>query len=254
MERKRLQQQKMKEQQRFCVSQQDLRDAIAQMKPVKHNLLKRSCSTNDDFSIIQTTEQIQTRSVSQLIQEYETRSYASAQDLLPIVNDVLTNGTASNCSHMLKRTMKIKDNTNDNDIINNNVCSPISFLLIDDNQMVTEDLHREKIIIDKEREEEGDDGGGMEKTRCTDIDKAELTLNKQHEIHFDELLSKEEQLNHALADLLSISNNIECQKQQNVDKKKTNSISASIELLNNLLQTFDSHDEHTPAKPINMFW
>lgn len=230
------------------------------------------------------------------------KRYASARDLLPIVNDVLSNRAKSNCSHMPVRTMKIKD------IRNDNVCSPISRSINDDNQMVTEELHQHKFIGDKREKENDDDEGGEEEihqlldrdrhkhdlslssfsrkrnhltskmTRCTDIDAAALTLKQQHEIHFDELLLKEAQLNHALADLISISNDVDkptsidsppttCGTNQRVLNGKNNTnLSASIELLNNLLDTFDIHDEDLKNKketknkskvdirPINMFW
>lgn len=111
-------------------------------------------------------------------------------------------------------------------------------------------------------------------TRCTDIDAAALTLSQRHEIHFDELLIKEAQLNHALADLISISNDVDkptsidslpttCGTNQRVFNGKNNTnLSASIDLLNNLLDTFDIRDEDLnnkkeskiDIKPINMFW
>ena len=50
------------------------------------------------------------------------------------------------------RTMKIKGDSNDNDIINNNVCSPISRSINDDNQMVTEEIHQQQFTGDKEQE------------------------------------------------------------------------------------------------------
>ena len=52
MERRRLQQQKMKQQQRFCVSQQDLTQAIARMKPQRratHDNLMSICSSITGF-------------------------------------------------------------------------------------------------------------------------------------------------------------------------------------------------------------
>lgn len=112
-------------------------------------------------------------------------------------------------------------------------------------------------------------------TRCTDIDAAALILGRRHEIRFDELLIKEAQLNHALADLISISNDVDkpssavdspptCGNNQRVlNGKNNNNLSTSIELLNNLLDTFEIRDEEfekktteskTDVKPINMFW
>lgn len=111
-------------------------------------------------------------------------------------------------------------------------------------------------------------------TRCTDIDAAALTLGQRHEIRFDELLLKEAQLNHALADLISVSNDVTkptsidssstcATNQRELNGKNNTNLSASIELLNNLLDTFEIHDEDfenkttepkTDIKPINMFW
>ena len=326
MERRRLQHQKIKEQQRFCVSQQDLTEAIARMKPTVDSFRTRRRSNDENSSKTFSSsshQTLNTRSVSQLIKEFEARTnitpYASAQDLLPIVNDVITNGLESNCSHMSIRTMKIKGDSNDNDIINNNVCSPISRSINDDNQMVTEDIDQQKFIRDKEEEKNDDDDDDQEEihqtldkdrhkqdlslspfsssssnnnnhhhqqqqptstmlTRSTDIDAAAITLGKRHEIRFDELLNKEAQLNHALADLLSISNDVDKSISRNSSPKPginprvsngktSSSISASIDLLNDLLDTFDQpDDQHSDqkkskaknddnhVKPINMFW
>ena len=96
-------------------------------------------------------------------------------------------------------------------------------------------------------------------TRSTDIDAAALTLGKRHEIRFNEILTKEAQLNNALADLISLSNDADKSSSINSSPRSlinnsqhrrvsntnnnTNSISASIDLLNNLLETFDLHNE-----------
>lgn len=318
MERRRLQQQKMKQQQRFCISQQDLTDAIARMKQTSNNLsnqqhVKHESLTNISFP--SSIEALDNRSVSQIIKDFETRKnltpYASAQDLLPIINDVISNGKKSNCNHMFIETMKIKDDSNDKDIINNNVCSSISFPINDDNQMVREKIiYQHKFTVDREQEkiveeiqQTSNDNRHKQdlllsttysynnhhpikmSTRCTDIDAAALSLAKQHERRFDELLIKEAQLNHALADLISISNDNQkstsipsspkplskSQEHQQVsndkDNNNNNSISASIDLLNDLLQKFDLDDKDsetktqenstkdtTDVKPINMFW
>ena len=318
MERRRLQHQRIKEQQRFCVSQQDLTEAIARMKPVIDDLRTQRHATHENLTNISSSiEPLNNRSVSQLIKAFETRTnltpYASAQDLLPINNDVICNGVESKCSHMLIRTMKLKGNSNDNDIINNNVCSPISRSNNDDNQMVIVEIHQQQLTGDKEQEKEDEEihltlDNDRQKqdllpssssfdsienkdyhqhhsiqmlTRSTDIDAAALTLGKRNEIHFNELVAKEAELNHALAELLSISNDVEkssptiMMKNQehrrisNNKNNKKNSLSDSIDLLNNLLETFDqrNEDDHNKqqkdhsqkddnyhVKPINMFW
>jgi hypothetical protein len=332
MERRRLQHQKIKQQQRFCVSQQDLSEAIARMKPILNDLGTQRHATHENLTNISSSSSIEAlnnRSVSQLIKEFEARTnitpYASAQDLLPIVNDVVSNGAEFNCTHMFIRTMKTKGNSNDNGIINNNVCSPISHSINDDNQMVIVEIHQQRLTEDKEQEKKDEEihqtldndrhkqnllpssFDSIENknnnnhhhlhsiqmlTRSTDIDAAALTLGKRHEIRFDELVAKEAQLNNALADLLSISNEAEkfssinssptCviknQGYQRVSNNKKNNpsrLSASIDLLNDLLETFDlphedydnkqqkknnNIDYHSPkdddnhVKPINMFW
>lgn len=85
MERRRLQQQRMKHQQRFCVSQQDLTQAIARMKPHRR-------ATHDNLVHVSSlsscsVETLTIPSVSQLIKEFEARTvstpYVSAQDLVP---------------------------------------------------------------------------------------------------------------------------------------------------------------------------
>ena len=79
MERRRLQHQRMKQQQqqqRFCVSQQDLTQALARMKPQRRathdNLMNiSSLSLTSSCSV----ETLTIPSVSELIKEYEARDY-----------------------------------------------------------------------------------------------------------------------------------------------------------------------------------
>jgi hypothetical protein len=319
MERRRLQHQRMKQQQRFCVSQQDLTEAITRMKPTKTDFHVQRRATHESLTNIPSSCSIQTinsRSVSELIKEFEERAnaithYSCGEDLLPIIKGVISSRVEPNFSHMFIRTMKIKGNINDNDIINNNVCSPIPPSINDDNQMVIVETHRHQLADDKKQEKKDEQihqtlDNDRHKlllpassiyttennnnnhqyltqmlTRSTDIDAAALTLGKRHEIHFNELLTKETQLNNALADLLSISNDAdqsssinssprsltaynECRQISEAKNFKDNSISASINLLNNLLETLDFDDEGSDnkkqknddhhVKPINMFW
>lgn len=252
MERRRLQHQRMKQQQHFCVSQQDLTEAITRMK---------SCRVTHESLTDIPSETLNSRSVSQLIQEFEART----QDLLPINNDIIANRVEPNCSHMFIQTMKIKGNSNDNDIINNNVCSPISSFINDDNQMVTVDLHRHHLTDDKEQEKKGEEIHKQDLpsssiyntenknnnhhqyptpmlTRCTDIDAAALTFGKRYEIHFDDddLVTKETQFDNALVDLLSISN----------DGDQSSSINSS----SGSVTTYNPKNDDNHVKPINMFW
>jgi hypothetical protein len=102
---------------------------------------------------------------------------------------------------------------------------------------------------------------------------------------FSEIRAKETQLNNALADLISLSNdgdisssvssslrsltNHSQHRRASSINNDTNSIAASIALLNNLLETFDldmeeyrsktntivrSSPQNEDVKPINMFW
>jgi hypothetical protein len=328
MERRRLQHQKIKQQQRFCVSQQDLTEAIARMKPILNDLHTQRHATNENLTSISSPsffETLNNRSVTKLIKDFEARTnltpYASAQDLLPIINDVVSDGAESNCSHMSIRTIKTKGDSNDNDIINNTVCSPISRCINNDNQMVIVEIHQQHLTGDKEQEKKDEEihqtldndhhkqdllpssfysiennnyhhnHSTQMLTRSTDIDAVAVTLGKRHEVRFDELVAKEAQLNNALADLLSLTNDavkspsihsspktmIKNPEHRRISNNKNNksSLSASIDLLNNLLETFDLHNEDYDnkqqkknnnidqynqknddyhVKPINMFW
>ena len=324
MERRRSQQHRFKQQQRFSVSQQDLTEAIARMKPMRTAHDGRST-----LSAAPSIERLTNPPVSQLIKEFEARAnltpYASAQDLLPINTDVNSNETACNSSHMSAGEARSKDTS----VIDKTVCSPISSPVSDDNQMVIVEMHQQHLLTDDSEHERktqerhptlNDDCHKQDflsapplssssvidvarqkkknpsismVTRSTDIDAAAAAsaLGQQHAIHFDELLSKEVQLNNALADLISLSNDtyrsyslnssprsITHHPHQRVSTPKTHhksksSISASIDLLNNLLETFDldieaeesksqqkenieqstPKQESNPVKPINMF-
>ena len=284
MERKRSQQQRLKQQQRFCVSQQDLSEALAKMKPVRSN------STQDQRTIDDSMERLTNPPVSQLIKEFEARAtltpYASAQDLLPTNRDESHNEALSNRSHMSTvRAGKIKGKSNDNGIINKNVCLPISppppLHRTDDNQMARVDLSDRSQLLIEEREKASRQTSTLEincqqddpqlatmTARSTDIDAA---MEQRHQSRFDELLCKEAQLNHALADLISMTNDHRSLSSNSsprspihqhprvstpTNNNKT-SISASIELLNNLIETFEldktEAEETEPIKPVNLF-
>ncbi|CAF1108964.1 unnamed protein product [Adineta steineri] len=107
-------------------------------------------------------------------------------------------------------------------------------------------------------------------TRSTDIDTAALTtLGKRHEIRFHDLITKEAELNKALAELLSMSNDMDksssiySSPRSATKHNETNTISSSINMLNRLLETLDLDNEDTknrkqknndsPIRPINIF-
>ncbi|CAF3159464.1 unnamed protein product [Rotaria sp. Silwood2] len=322
MERRRLQQQRMKEQQRFCVSQQDLSETIARMKTKRratyNNLMNISSSSSSSSILSCSIDTLTIPSVSQIIQEFETRSistpYISAQDFIPIDNDVVSNGADFNCfQQMPAQKIKIKVNNNDD----NNISSSISCL--DNDQTLREKIHQDQFIGDKEQQtikkEQIDQALNNDRykrelpsssssssyysidsnnnnttqmvTRNTNLNSL---ISKRHDKRFGEILAKEAQLNNALADLISLSNdadisssissssrsltNISQRRRASSTNDNTNSISASIALLNNLLETFDLDNEdlkkkdnkknindrnsqkndNNNIKPINMFW
>ncbi|CAF0829431.1 unnamed protein product [Adineta ricciae] len=310
MERRRLQHRRMKQQKRICTSQPDL------TKDDHHQQHHQSL-----MDLSSTLETSINRSVSELINEFETRalntsSSSYTQKQLPMVNDIVYRKVESNSRHMSIRTMNIKDgNNNDSDSINNSVCSSISHVINADNSRVTFGIQRHQHTDgDKEREkgervihqtlnndrhkqnlpllsictiENKNNNHQYPRqmlTRSTDIDEAALTLGKRHDIRFHDLIIKEAQLNTALADLFSLSNDADESSSINSSLKsttltnddprrrsnnKTSTISDSIDLLNNLLETLDSDhetftpknkatkeiktDDKCPLKPINMF-
>lgn len=309
MERRRLQQQKMKEQQRFCVSQQDLSEAIARMKP------QRRATYNNIMNISTSSSSIDTLtvpSVSQLIKEYEARTtstpYISTQDILPVDKNSVSNGTESNSSQQISvQTMKTKVNNNDD----NPLASSNSRLNNNSEQKLTEKTQQDQSIGDKEQEiakkEQTDQTldndrykrellsssfssyHSIETNHNHNQNTTSMLNSKQHDKRFDEILEKEAQLNNALADLISLSNDADIsssvssssrsltnisQRRRRSSTNNTNSISASIALLNNLLETFDLEDENyknkankkntmepihskndkDTIKPINMYW
>ena len=236
MERRRLQQQRMKQQQRFCVSQQDLTQAIARMKPQRRathdNLAHVSTSSLSSCSV----ETLTIPSVSQLIKEFEARTvstpYVSAQDFVP--------GNQSNSfQSMSDRTMNMT----------------------------------------------GDQEQTPPTTVETERNKPDLPSSPPSSYHsaesntISEIQAKEVQLNNALADLISLSNDADVSSSvssssrsllNNSQRRRAsstiennNSISASIALLNNLLETFDldletsskgNQNKNELVEPINMFW
>ena len=292
MERRRLQQQKMKQQQqRFCVSQQDLTQAIARMKPQRratHDNLPNICSSS--------IETLTIPSVSQLIKDFEARAvstpYVSAQDFIPIDNDVVSNGAESNCFQQTSvRTMKIKVNHNND---NNNISSSISRLNSDNDQTLIEKTHLDQFTGDEEQETVRK--GERHQTLDNDRYKRDLpssssssfyniesnnntnsttpmlrrntdpdsTVSSRRDKRFSQILSKEAQLDHAVADLISLSNDADIsssissssrsltnrsqRRRASSTNENTNNISASIALLNNLLDTFDLDHEDYKTK------
>lgn len=103
--------------------------------------------------------------------------------------------------------------------------------------------------------------------RPTNIKIIEETSHSQ--TNLDEIRAKEAQLNHALADLLSLSNvtdrslsiSSSSSRSFNPQRRRTSSvndnmssISTSIALLNDLLEKFESENKNETIKPINKFW
>jgi len=280
MERRRLQQQKMKQQQRFCVSQQDLTQAISRMKPQRratHNNLMNISSLSLTSSC--SNETLTIPSVSQLVKEFEARAvstpYVSAQDVLPNNNIVVSNGTESNCfPQMSVQTMNIKVNDNNNQFTG-------------DKEQIHQTLDNDRYKRDLPSSSsssyystESSNNTIQMSTRNTDINL------KRHDKRFNDIRTKEAQLNNALADLISLSNDADISSSISSSSRSltnnpqhrrpssandnSNSISASIALLNNLLETFDLDNEdyktkknnidqttspkNEDIKPINMFW
>jgi hypothetical protein len=256
MERRRLQQQKTKQQKRISVSQQDLTQAIAHMKPQRRathgNLMSISSSPSLSSCSIET---VTIPSVSQLIKEFEARTgstpYVSAQDFIPNNNVVVSSdGIESNCCQQIPdRTMNLKFNeqfTGDKEQINQfkrdlPTSSPSSYYSVESSNNTA--------------------------------DMSALTKR------FSEIRAKEVELNNALADLISLSNDADISSSMSSSSRSllnnsqrrrgssvnenTNSISTSIALLNHLLETFDTdmakikkenNDKNENIKPINMFW
>ena len=322
MERKRLQQQRIKQQQRFSVSQQDLTEAITRMKSHRRTMHNNIMNVASSSLLSCSIDGLTIPSVSQLIKAFEERAkstpFVSVQDLTPTDNDVLSNRTESNYfQQMSTRIIKPKIVNN-----NNNISSSILDLINDNNQMHLEKIHQDQFTGDNEQEtrkneqiyqtldndrykrdlpssssssyysveinNNSSNNTTQMSTRTTDID---LLISKRHDQCFEEMLTKEVQLNNALADLISLSNNADIsssmfsssrsltsysqRRRTSNANENTNSISASITLLNNLIENFDlDNEEHKnknykkntnnhrnnqknnndEANPINMFW
>jgi hypothetical protein len=270
MERRRLQQQRMKQHQRLCVSQQDLTQAIARMKPQRRathdNLMDVSPSSPLSSC---SNETLTIPSVSQLVKEFEARAvstpYISAQDFLPNNNVVVSNGAESNCFQQMSadQTMNIK--------VNNN------------NDQFTGDKEQIHQTLDDDRNKRDLPSSSYYNTESNNNTTQNTDMNPKR---ISEIRTKEAQLNNALADLISLSNDADISsssiysslrsltnnsQQQRVSNTNdnSNSIAASIALLNNLLETFDLDNEDYKNKknnieqnnqknenvqPINMFW
>jgi DNA-binding MarR family transcriptional regulator len=282
MERKRLQHHRMKQQQQaFSLSQQDLTDAIARMKPINAHRLndKRTC-----VSATSSIEQLSNPVVSELIKEFEARSsvmhYSSAQDLLSITKNFIS---VNENQHMLKRCVTIDNTNKGNELVDKRVCSSgndKSTIIVDRSQqtLVVDENKRMAHVHDKHRRQDNDD------CQCTlllpstfvydlvkpidtfvpsmaiqhaNIDTDMLPIEQRTIVNDNPLHNNEEQLNMALADLISLSADTHRSLSWNsstilpyehehrrVSTPKMNhtsktSLSASIDLLNDLLETFE---------------
>ncbi|CAF1266367.1 unnamed protein product [Adineta steineri] len=308
MERRRLQQQKIKQEQkqRFCVSQQDLTEAIARMKPHRRathdNLM--SISSPSSLSPSPTPlsscsiETLTTSAVSQLIKKYEARTastpYVSSHDFSPIDNVNVTNEADSNYNQQMSviRTKRIKVNKNDDD---NNISLSMTSLNNDNNQTLIEKIHQDQFIGDREQETtkkeqiphtldndrykreppptssspssyysiESNNNNNNIIPMLARNKSNDSTSSKRHNKCFSEILTKEAQLNNALADLISLSNDADISSSMSSSRSLTNlsqyqrtpsinetnnSISTSIALLNNLLEAFDLDNEEYKNK------
>lgn len=262
MERRRSQQQRLKQQrQRLCTSQQDLTDEF----PVRDEEIHRSLT-----DISSSTEQLSYRSVSQLINTFEART----QDLLLVASDAPPRKGESNRSHMSLGTMKIKGNHNDSDSVNNTVCVPISPVSIgDDSRRGTLGIDKEQTTRKQAPNQTVNNNRQQHRTPMLTRASTSTPLGKRRQITFRELMTKEAQLNDALADLFAVSNDIA--PPSPVATPQNDTIAANIDMLNNLLETLnwdqpeltneqptqenrpssspEKHDDN-PLKPINMFW
>ncbi|CAF3448414.1 unnamed protein product [Rotaria socialis] len=278
MERRRLQQQRMKQQHRFCVSQQDLTDAMARMKPPRRATYNNIMNISASSVLSCSADTLTTPSVSKLVKEFEARStpYESTHDDISAGKENFPTELESNGLQQVSTpTIKIKANNIDGN-------ANISRLNNDADQTVKEKTQQDQSIGDKGQETikqdqtvvndrhkreqqssssssyysvEGNNAMQMV-TRNTDNDS---TVSKRHDKIFGEILSKEAQLNNALADLISLSNDADISSSVSSSAKSltnafqhprtsstndnSNSISASIALLNNLLETFDLDNE-----------
>jgi hypothetical protein len=268
---------------------------MARMKPQRSatddNLMNISASSLSASSIATLT----VPSVSQLIKEYEARAvstppYVSAQDFLPNNNVVISNEAEANCFQQIPvQTMNITVNNNDED---------------NNDQTLIEKTHQDQFTGDKEeihqslyndrykRDLPSSSSSSYYSTESNNNTTQMLIRNaninsKQYDKRFGEIRAKEAQLNNALADLISLSNDADISSSISSSSRSlannfqhrrtssindnTNSISASIALLNNLLETFDldnedyktkktnidqtsQKNENDNVKPINTFW
>ncbi|UJR09881.1 hypothetical protein I4U23_014103 [Adineta vaga] len=257
------------------------------MKPQRratHANLMTVSSSSSTVSLC-SVETVTVPSVSELIKGYEARSvstpYVSAQDFLPIDNIVVTNRVESNCC---QHTKNIKVNNNDD----NNISSSN-----ENNQTYIEKIHQDQVTRDREQETTKKEQ--IQQTLNNDhykkheqpssasssyysIESSQnmtpiLTRNRSQESMiskrqnkcFSEVLNKETQLNNALADLISLSNDADVsssvssssrslmnmsqqQRRTSSVNDNSNSISSSIALLNNLLETFELDNEEFKNK------
>ena len=218
MERRRLQQQRLK-QQRFAVSQQDLTQAIARMRPARDHstsILPSSSSSMETFS---------PPSVSQLIKSFETRTpstpYQSAHDFLPFPI-----GTSSTRVHSPSfRTMPSRAEDNGS--------TSLPFLASNHGQ-------KSPVLASTEDCRGESSPSSYYSTESTPIQR-----------------TKEIELDHALAELISLSNDADI--SSSISDVESNSISASIALLNRLLESFELDDDQrtfndAEVTPVHMFW
>lgn len=233
MERKRLQQQRLKQQQqRICLSQQDLTQALARMRPTERVTQSSSMSN----SVSSSMDALTIPSVSQLIKDFESRAtstpFESTEELSSFDKPTIPNRRRRASSSLSKTNAPTRDHDQP-------VLSQLS-------SSSSSSYHSFDVALVKD-----------------------AVPSKQENQNVVELRRREKEFNSALADLISLSNDADISssispassrslihhpQRSSSSQDRSQSISVNIALLNNLLDVLSLDQGSTALKLKNPFW
>ena len=242
MERKRLQQQRLKQQQqRICLSQQDLTEALARMRPTERDE-RAAQSSSMSNSVSSSVDALTIPSVSQLIKDFESRAtstpFESTEELLSLNKPTIPNRRRRASSSLSKTNDNLHSNASTRDH-HQPVFSQLS-------SSTSSSYHSFDVVV------------------VTDA-----VQSKQQSPNVVELRRREKDFNNALADLISLSNDADISSsissassrslihrphRSSTSQDRSQSISVNIALLNNLLDVLSLDQGSTALKPKNQFW
>ena len=259
MERKRLQQQRMKQQQqRVCISQQDLTQALARMRPTGRDE-RPTGPASMPISISSSVDALTIPSVSQLIKDFESRAtstpFESTEELVVLDKPTVPKRRGRAFSSQRRPLATMKNNA---DAHHSSSMSSLSI-------SKTKENLRSPVSTRDEDQRALPRSSSSSSSYHSFESQNHITVVQQKKTA-GELRRREKEFNTALAELISLSNDADISSsissassrslihRGSSSQDRSLSISMNIALLNDLLDVLALEQNSPSQKPTNHFW